>query len=66
MFLPRWSWRRVTVTQILSDFFDDLRKEWNREDKLRMRKIAWRYSDRMLMDGAVIRKTGEIVPRESA
>lgn len=54
------------MTQILSSFLDDLRKEWNREDKLRMKKIAWRYSERMHMDGAVIKKTGEIIPRESA
>lgn len=50
----------------LFDLLDHLRKAWRHEETIHMRLIAERYSDRAHMDGDVIQKTGELVPRESA
>ena len=39
---------------------------WTREDDNHMKRIAFKYAERMRMDGNVIKKTGEIIPKESA
>ena len=39
--------------------------EWNREDEVHMKHVAHRYAERAYMDGHVIRKTGEVIPKES-
>ena len=54
------------LTSIAKSIMRTIWYEWHKEGRLHMKKIAWRYSDRMLMDGSVIRKTGEVIPRESA
>lgn len=41
------------------------RSEWEREETIHMKRIAQRYADRAWMDGDTIRRTGEVVPRES-
>ena len=41
-------------------------EELERDEKLRMRTLAHHYAERAKMDGEVIRKTGEIIPKESA
>ena len=43
-----------------------IRGLWRAEEDLRMRRIAHGYAQRAEMDGHVIRKTGEVVPKESA
>lgn len=35
------------------------------EDGVHMRRVANRYSERSFMDGEVIKKTGEVIPKES-
>ena len=50
------SWRR------LIEWF---RREWHAEETRRMRRLADRYQLRAHMDGEVIRKTGEVVRKES-
>lgn len=54
--------RRVTMTHLL-DWF---KKEWHREEELHMKKIAERYAQRAWMDGDTIKRTGEVIPKESA
>jgi uncharacterized protein YihD (DUF1040 family) len=39
---------------------------WSHEDDIHMKKVAHRYAERALMDGHVIKKTGEVIPKESA
>jgi len=54
------------LTRVAKSLMRTLWSEWHKEERLHMKKVAWRYSDRMLMDGSVIRKTGEVIPKESA
>lgn len=54
------------MVRLLKSLLKSFSEEWHAEDRLHMRRIAWRYSDRMLMDGAVVQRTGEVIPRESA
>jgi hypothetical protein len=42
-----------------------IRKLWHAEEDLHMKRIAQRYAERAWMDGVTIRRTGEVVPRES-
>ena len=42
-----------------------LRKLWRVEEDSHMRKVAMRYSLRAQMDGHIVRKTGEVIPKES-
>lgn len=39
---------------------------WHHEEEVHMKKIAFHYANRAQMDGDVIKKTGEIIPKESA
>jgi hypothetical protein len=39
--------------------------EWDREHDSHMKKVAHRYAERAWMDGDVIKRTGEVVPKES-
>lgn len=43
-----------------------LSSEWEQEERLKMKKIAHQYAERQWMDGHVIKKTGEVIPKESA
>jgi hypothetical protein len=54
------------MRQTLREICKSLSSEWHAEERLHMKQIAWRYSDRAQMDGEVVRKTGEVIPRESA
>jgi len=56
LYLPRPS---------LRSFFEAVRHLWTHEDNSHMKKIAFRYAERAHMDGNVIKKTGEIIPKES-
>jgi hypothetical protein len=47
-------------------WLEQLRRAWNYEETLHMRKIAEGYAQRAQMNGDVIKKTGEIISRESA
>jgi hypothetical protein len=38
---------------------------WTYEERLHWKKIAERYAERAWMDGDTIRKTGEVIPRQS-
>ena len=40
--------------------------DWHAEETLRMKKIAHGYAERRWMDGSVVKKTGEVIPRDSA
>ncbi len=42
-----------------------LNRLWTHEDDSRMKLIAFRYQERARMDGEVIKKTGEIIPKGS-
>lgn len=53
----------MRVLRRLAKLFHD---EWEREEQTRMKYIAQRYAERAWMDGNTIRRTGEVVPRESA
>jgi uncharacterized protein YihD (DUF1040 family) len=46
----------------LIEFF---KKEWHREDNIHLRQIAERYAQRAWMDGETVRRTGEVIPKES-
>jgi hypothetical protein len=61
-----WSLMRRLLPMSLLDLIDKIKKEWHVEDTLHMKKVAQRYAERASMDGYVIRKSGEIIPRESA
>jgi hypothetical protein len=50
----------------LLKLFDKIMAEWNIEDTMRMKQIAHNYAERRWMDGSVIKKTGEVIPRDSA
>lgn len=38
---------------------------WDHEEGVHLRSIAHRYAERAWMDGEVIQKTGEVIPKES-
>lgn len=63
MFLLNWWW---TMVRLIKSILRSFSEEWHAEERLHMKRIAWRYSDRMLMDGAMIQRTGEVIPKESA
>lgn len=46
-------------------FLDWLARWWHHENEKNERVIAHRASQRSFMDGHVIRKTGEVIPKES-
>jgi hypothetical protein len=54
------------MTTLIRNLFRSLSDEWHREDTTRMKQIAWRYSNRVSMDGAVVKRTGAVIPKESA
>ena len=47
------------------NWLEQLRKAWHYEETLHMRKLAQRYANRAMMDGSVIKRTGEVIPKES-
>jgi hypothetical protein len=49
----------------IEQLFKKIVYEWDREHHTHMKKIAHRYSQRALMDGEVVKRTGEVVPKES-
>ncbi len=49
----------------ITELWKKVVSEWNHEDDLNMKKIAHQYAERAWMDGHVIKKTGEVVPKES-
>lgn len=53
------------MRQLIRSLFKSIRSEWHAEERNHMRAIAHRYALRAQMDGHVIRKTGETVPKES-
>ena len=60
-----WQLMRRLLPMSLITLIEHIKREWFREDTLHMRKIAQRYADRALMEGHVIKKTGEVFPKES-
>ncbi len=57
LYLPRLRTRTL---------LDALTRLWTHEEDGRMKLIAFRYQERARMNGDVIKKTGEIIPKESA
>lgn len=54
--------RELSVKALLEWF----RHEWHREDRIHTKRIAERYAQRAWMDGNTIKRTGEVIPKESA
>jgi phosphoribosyl-dephospho-CoA transferase len=50
----------------MREWLDALKHVWHQEEDAKLKRIAHRYDLRRHMDGDVIQKTGEIIPRESA
>ena len=50
----------------MRSFLEALMRIWEEEDAIHMKSIAHKYAERAYMDGEVIKKTGEVIPRESA
>ncbi len=53
------------ITHLLCGLLDAIQLDDPRVNE-RMRQIAEKYAQRQQMDGEVIKKTGEVVPRETA
>lgn len=53
------------MRQLFRSLLRSIRTEWHAEDRQHMRVIAHKYALRASMDGDVIRKTGEVIPKES-
>jgi len=49
----------------MRSILEALKKVWHHEEDFHMRKVAHRYAERAWMDGEVIQKTGEVIPKES-
>jgi len=60
-----WSFLLRTLPMSIEQLFKKIVYEWDREHHTHMKKIAHRYSQRALMDGEVVKRTGEVVPKES-
>ena len=50
------------MAKTLRDWFHH---EWHREDRIHMKGVAERYAQRAWMDGETVRRTGEVIPKES-
>lgn len=53
------------MRQLFRSLIKSCKAEWHAEERNHMRAVAHRYALRAQMDGHVIRKTGETVPKES-
>lgn len=53
------------ILALLVRLRERLRREWHQPERLHMKRLAERYYLRAQMDGHVIRRTGEIVSKES-
>mgnify|MGYP001279697140 CR=1 FL=1 len=50
----------------MRQLIDHIWRIWYGEERAHMREIAHRHYLRTVMDGEVIQKSGEIIPKESA
>jgi hypothetical protein len=60
-----WTFLLRALPMSIEQLFHKIVYEWDREHHAHMRRIANRYSLRAQMDGEVIKRTGEVVPKES-
>jgi len=49
----------------MREWIEAFRHIWHHDDDAKMKRIAFKYDLRRHMDGEVIQKTGEIIPKES-
>lgn len=49
----------------MRSWWDSLKEVWAHEEKRKIQWIAHRYYLRSHMDGEVVQKTGEVIPKES-
>lgn len=60
-----WSFLLRALPMTIEKLWKKIIEEWDREHHVHMKHVAHRYAERAWMDGEVVKRTGEVIPKES-